>query len=266
VYIRYLIIFSGLMALINAKDAAAASFEELVEHSQFVFKGTVTKVNAATLPQIRPTASTIIVNVDEVLHPPPANLGEYKGKEVTVLLNRPVTVKTGEQFVFFTTSWMFGASIAVREVGRIEPEPDIAMTRNRLAEAQATVADNKLQNRLADAELVVTGRVSAVRPAPDHIRRGSVAEHNPEWAQAVIEIESVLKGQINERSLIILFPTSRDVMWQRAPKFREGEEGTWVLRKERMRGLPPTEEYFTALNPRDFHSKDQLDRVKRLVR
>src|SRR5215467_9839964 len=55
------------MALINAKDAAAASFEESVEHSRFDFKGTVTKVNAATLPQIRPTASTIIVKVDELV-------------------------------------------------------------------------------------------------------------------------------------------------------------------------------------------------------
>ncbi len=265
-YIRYLLIFLGLMAMINAKDAAAASVEESVQHSHFDFKGTVTKVNAATLPQIRPTARTIIVKVDEVVHAPPAILGDYKGKEITVQLNQPGGVRTGQQFVFFTTSWMFGSSIAVREIHREQPEPDVASTRRRVAEARRTVADNKLQNRLTDAELVVAGRVSAVRPAPENIRRGSVAEHDAEWEEAVIQIESVLKGQINEQSIVILFPSSRDVMWKSAPKFREGEEGTWVLRRERMRGLPPTEEYFTALNPRDFHSKDQLDRIKRLVR
>src|SRR5262245_19123925 len=118
-YIRYLIIFSGLIALINANDAAAASYEESMEQSQFVFKGTVTKVNAATLPQIRPTASTIIVKVDEVVHAPPPILGDYKGKEVTVQLNRPGAVRTGEQFVFFTTNWMFGSTIALREVDQI---------------------------------------------------------------------------------------------------------------------------------------------------
>jgi len=265
VYMRYLIIFSGLMALINAKDAAAASVEESVQHSHFDFKGTVTKVNAATLPQIRPTASTIIVKVDEVVHAPPI-LGDYTGKEVTVRLNQPGGVRTGQQFVFFTTSWMFGSSIAVREIHRTQAEPDMSSVRRRVAEARRTVADNKLQNRLTHAELVVVGRVSVVRAAPENIRRDSVAEHDAGWEEAVIQIESVLKGQINEQSIVILFPSSGDVMWKSAPKFREGEEGTWVLRRERMRGLPPTEEYFTALNPRDFHSKDQLDRIKRLVR
>jgi hypothetical protein len=154
----------------------------------------------------------------------------------------------------------------VREVGRTESESDVSTTRRRVAEAHAKVADNKLQNRLTDAELVVAGRVSAVRPAPENIRQGSVSEHDPEWWEAVIQIESVLKGQINEPNLVVLFPSSRDVMWESAPKFREGEEGTWLLRRERMRGLPTTHEYFTALNPRDFHSTDQIDRIKRLVR
>jgi hypothetical protein len=266
VYIRYLIIFSGLMALINAKDAAGASYEELMGQSQFVFKGTVIKVNAATLPQIRPTASTIIVSIDEVLHLPPANLGDYKGKEVTVLLNRPGTAKTGEQFVFFTTSWMFGASIAVREVGRTEPVPDISMTRSRIAEAAATAAHSKLQNRVTSAEVVVAGRVVDVRPAPEQVRRGPLTEHDPHWWEAVIQIESVLKGQINERRLVILFPSSGDVMWQNAPKFREGQEGIWALRKEKMRTMPQTQEYFTALDRLDFHSNDQLDRIKQLIR
>jgi len=266
VYVRYLLILLGLIVLMHTRDAAGASFEELVEQSQFIFKGTVTKLNAVTLPQIRATASTIVVKVDDVVYAPSATLENYGGKEVTVLLDRPGTVRAGEQFVFFTRSWMLGSGIAVREVGRTQPESDLSITRRRVAEAHATVADDKLQNRLRDAELVIVGRVSAVRPAPENVHRGSASEHDPNWSEAVIQIESVVKGQINEPSLVVLFPSSRDVMWESAPKFREGEEGTWVLRREKMRGLPPTHEYFTALNPRDFHSKDQLDRVKRLAK
>jgi hypothetical protein len=266
VYIRRFAICLGLLVLMDARDAAGASFEELVEQSQFVFKGTVRKVNAATLPQILPTPNTVIVKVDEVLHAPPTSLGDYKGKEVTVQLNRARTVRAGEQFVFFTTSWMFGSSIAVREVGRMRPEPDVAMTRDRLTEAQAKAADNKLQNRLADAGLVVAGRGSAVRLAPEDVRQRSVSEHDPDWWEAVIEIDSVLKGEVSERSVVVLFPSSRDVMWEGAPKFREGEEGIWILRRERIRGLPATSEYFTALRARDFHSKEQLDRIRQLVR
>jgi hypothetical protein len=266
VHMRYLVLFLSLIPVIDAKSAAGASFEELAAQSQFVFKGTVTKVNAATLPQIRPTASTIIVKVDEVLHAPPAILGEYNGKDLTVQLNRPGTVKTGEQFVFFTTSWMFGSSIAVREVGRTEAEPDISMTRSRVAGAQAKVADNKLQNRVTSAELVVAGRVSDLQPAPEHLRRSPLTEHDPYWRQAVIQIEALVKGQINQRRVAILFPSSSDVMWKNAPKFREGDEGIWLLRREKMATMPATQEHLTALGPLDFHSIDQLDRIKQLVK
>jgi hypothetical protein len=76
VYIRRFAICLGLLVLMDARDAAGASFEELVEQSQFVFKGTVRRVNAATFPQIRPTPNTVIVKVDEVLHAPPASLGD----------------------------------------------------------------------------------------------------------------------------------------------------------------------------------------------
>jgi hypothetical protein len=102
--IRYLMSVLTLVVLMDAKDAA--SFEEWVARSQFVFKGTVTQVNAATLPEIRATASTIIVKVDEVLVAP-AILGDYTGKDVTVQLNQPGAVETGKQFVFFTTSWIY---------------------------------------------------------------------------------------------------------------------------------------------------------------
>jgi hypothetical protein len=264
VYIRCLATLLGLLIFADAKDATGTTFEELMGQSQLVFKGTVTKVNAATLPQIRPTASTIVVKVDEVVHAPPHTLEDYTGKQVTVQLSQPGGVKVGEQFVFFTTSWMFGSSIAVREVGRTEP--DITVTRGRAAEAVATAAHNKLQDRMSSGELVVVGRVSNVRPAPEDVRRGRHSEHDPHWWEAAIEIESVLKGQINERRVIILFPSSGDVMWKNAPKFHEGEQGIWFLRREKLGAIPATQAHLTALNPLDFHPIDQLDRIKQLVR
>lgn len=254
------------MAVIQPRLAAGENFEESASQSHFIFKGTVTKINAATLPQVRPTARTIIVKVEEVVHAPPPILGDYKGKEVTIQLNRPGAVRTGQQFVFFTTSWMFGSSIALREIDRRQSHADISVTRSRVSEVHAKFAEDRLQNRLNDAELVVSGRVSAVRPAPDDIRRQSISEYDPHWWEAVIQIETVLKGQINERSLVVLFPSSRDVMWERAPKFREGQEGTWVLRREIVRGTEPPQEYFTAVHPLDFHPNDQIERIKRLVR
>jgi hypothetical protein len=159
---------------------------------------------------------------------------------------------------------MLGSSIAVREVGRMEP--DITMTGSRAAEAMATAAQKKLQDRVMSGELVVAGRVSDVRPAPEDVRRGPHTEHDPHWWEAVIQIESVLKGQINEQRVVILFPSSGDVMWKNAPKFHEGEKGIWVLRREKMEAMPATQAHLTALNPLDFHPTDQLDRIQQLVR
>jgi len=266
VYIRYVIPILGLMCIIYPRGAAAESFEESATPWQFVFKGRVIKIHAATLPQIRPTARTIIVKVDEVVQEPPSILGDYKGKEVTVQLSRPGAVRAGEQFVFFTTSWMYGNGIALRELDRRQPDAHISITRGQVAETQAKHTENRLQNRLNDAELVVSGRVSTVKPAPDDIRRHFISEHDPHWWEAVIEIDSVLKGQINERSVVVLFPSSRDVMWERAPKFREGQEGTWILRKEAIQGTTPPQEYFTAVHALDFHSPEHIERIKRLIR
>lgn len=151
-YIRHLMVFLSVAAVIGARDAAGETFEDLLQQSQFAFQGTVTKVNAATLPQIRPTARTIVVKVDDVLHAPPSILGDYKGKEITVQLDQPDALRAGEQFVFFTTSWMYGSSIAVREVGRMKP--DITMTRGRVAAALATAARNMLQNKSRAASLL----------------------------------------------------------------------------------------------------------------
>ena len=249
-YIRHLMVFLSLAAVLGCRHALAASLEDLAQRSQFVFQGTVTKLNAATLPQIRPTASTIIVKVDDVLHAPPAFLGDYSGKEITVQVSQP-GIRRGEQFVFFTTSWMFGSNIAVREVGRMEP--DITISRGRVTAALATAARNTLQNRVTNGELVVAGRISDVRPAPEQVRADSHTEHDPLWQEAVIQIEFVLKGHINDRRVVILFPGSNDVMWQSAPRFREGEQGIWVLRIEKIEKMPATHEHLTALNPLDFH-------------
>lgn len=65
------------------------------------------------------------------------------------------------------------------------------------------------------------------------------------------------------------FPSSMDVMWHRAPKFRPGQKGVFVLHsqeKEAPRaaaelalaaGAAAPAEAYTALNPNDFQPIDQ---------
>jgi hypothetical protein len=245
---------------LGAEDAFGQA-DSLVERSQFVFKGTVLRVGAATIPEIRPDARIIVVKVEEVLKAPPVK-ANYTGREITVRLADSAALQPGGQFVFFTTSWMFGGGIAVREIGR---QPDSASLRKEIAEAVAKAPDTFVQRRLVGADLVVTGRVSAARMAPAKVRGGPPGEHDPDWWEAEIQVQTVEKGQYAQSTIVILFPNSRDIFWERSPKFRDGQEGIWILRRESAPARP-TFGYHMALEPQDFQPKDQLARVQRLVK
>jgi len=248
------------LVLIGA-SAAFGQIDSLVEQAQFVFKGTVLRINAATISEIQPDSRTLVVKVDEVLKNPPVRTN-YTGREITVRLGDSTKLQPGSQFVFFTTSWMFGDSIAVREIGR---QPDSAALRKQIAEELAKAPDVFVQRRLVGANLVLAGRVSAARAAPDKVRGGPPGEHDPDWWEAEIQVQSVQKGTHTDRTLVILFPNSTDIFWERSPKFRKDQEGIWILRMERAAGRP-TSGYYMALQPEDFQPLDQLARIQRLVK
>jgi hypothetical protein len=56
--------------------------DRLVQQSTFIFRGTVKKAKATTMPPLRPSDSTAIVTVNEVLHAPKA-IGNYGGARIT---------------------------------------------------------------------------------------------------------------------------------------------------------------------------------------
>lgn len=242
---------------------AQAKLQSLMQESQFIFSGTVKKLRAATLPDVEPTDRTVIVTVDEVFLASPA-LGDHKGKDVTVQLQKPGEVTQGQRLVFFTTGWIYGVGLAVREVGHLEPGAEPTALRQQLAQAIGQREDQSLQSRIARASLVVVGKVLSAEPfgAPGQPR--SISEHDPMWWRAVVEIESVAKGEFSGRSIVVLFPKSTDVVWQKTPKFNRGQEGIWVLQRQKIEALRT--EGFTALNPLDYLGKDQLDRVIRLIK
>jgi hypothetical protein len=212
---------------------------------------------------IRPTDSTVVVRVEEVFQAP-ASLDNFTGKEITVLLTKPHSVKVGQQLAFFTNGWLYGDGLAVVEVGRVEDPPDSKTFRRQVADAVQKAADQDLQKRIARAELVIVGVVSSTLIAPEQIRRDGVTEHDPEWVEAVIQVQSVEKGRLAQSTVSVFYPSSRDVMWYHVPKFRKGQEGIWILHRNEIPGFKIPG--LTALDPLDFHSRDQLDRVRRLIK
>ena len=81
--------------------------EELAQQARFVFKGTVQKLKAATMRDVKVDARTAIVRVDEIIHASEA-LSNYAGKNITVQLGGRKKVSKGQQAVFYTNAWLFG--------------------------------------------------------------------------------------------------------------------------------------------------------------
>lgn len=122
--------------------------DELAAKARFVFRGTVEQLNAATLPEVRDTSNTAVVQVDETIHAPKA-LSHYTGRNITVQLADPAGLKVGDSAVFFTDAWLFGnAGVAVRSLGHHPPGPLTAALRVPGSDPVANLEDRDTRSAL----------------------------------------------------------------------------------------------------------------------
>jgi hypothetical protein len=255
--------------------------EQLANQAQFVFQGTVTQVKGSTVAQIPASDRTAVVRVDRVIHAPPA-VSNLAGDEVTVQLPPGEPVTEGQTLVFFTVGWVFGDRVAVKSLGQEEVNPATLQVLAGLpGDPVHSLQARQAVRQAAQADLVVAGRVSAVRlPAAEARARATagagrtaerISEHAPLWQEAVIDVDEVLKGG-RAKKVVVRFPASTDVRWHKAPKFQTGQEGVFLLHKEQLaREVPRTAaaelapEEYTALHPADFQPLDELPRIKLAV-
>lgn len=240
------------------QPSQAEGMENLIRHATFVFVGTVTRTNATTMAEVPASDSTAVVRVDEIIEAPGAP-PDLVGQEITMQLATPGSVKEGQKATFFTKGWLMGESIAVIEVGR-STGLESSQAREQVQGTRDKVATEALQEEINSAEAVVAGTVSAVHAsAVPHI--GS--EHDPDWYGAEIAIDSVEKGHLAGHTVTVLFPNSDDVMWASAPKFKQGQQGIWLLHRNQTK-LPGVKDQYTALEPLDFQDRGQLERIRAL--
>jgi hypothetical protein len=252
----------------------------------FVFTGTVKKLNSATMKQVSADGRTAVVRVDEVVEAN-AELARLAGQDVTVQLSGRAKIPVGGRFVFHTVPLMFGESVSVQSVQQ-EPLAAAGAARAAGGDPVARKASHDLQDRFADADVVVSGRVKAVTLPPEETDRSAgvatravksvapgrpVSEHDPKWRDAIVEVDSIHKGQHAKKAITVRFPESTDVRWYTAPKFRPGQQGVFMLRKStltpapkgkraaaRARGsaaAPGSGPVYTALHPADFQPYSQ---------
>lgn len=262
----------------------ARSREDLAKQSRFAFRGTVQRLRATTIPGLGATDRTVVVRVDEVIHAPEA-LGDWTGKEITVQLGSRERVREGEETIFYTNGWLYGESIAVISIGhRPVGRARRALTAQAGDPVQA-LADRDLQARVASADLIVTGTVTAVRLptgvaqlTADAAPAGPLSEHDPHWQEAVIQVSSTVKGDDPGQTTVVTFPSSTDVAWYRAPKFHPGDEGVFILHRGEVEQPAPARDTVlgavaetttstaqTVVHPQDFQPPDKLDDIRALV-
>jgi hypothetical protein len=206
--------------------------------ANIVFVGTVTRVGAASFDGVASTPRTLVVRVEDVLDKPAALL-LAAGDSVTV---EPLdtTLQRGARATFYTAGWVFGRGVAVREVAHeiMPAQQTLAARRDSFKQLQRQVTDSTLAERVHQADMIVVGRVESIRaptlmPAP-HRR---ITEHDADWQEAVITVDSMLKGPASA-SVVVRFPASRDIAWHRLPKFTVGQAGTFLLRRDTLTGSP----------------------------
>jgi hypothetical protein len=275
---------------------------EWTKSSALIFAGTVKAVNKTNLSSLPAAENTIVVSVDKVESVnarSDSSLGVWSGKQITVISPTKTggpRLKAGEHAIFFTNPRIYGENMAVVAVGII---PDKAMTAglpqvmSQVAIAAEDKIDTRLKNAIDTADAVVTGKVVDVRPleeskthalalGPEEGEEGRpISEHDPKWQEAIINVESVEKGDTSQEQAIVVFPGSDDVAWVDKPKFQKGEAGTWILHKNQLEEKEATTllapetiaekqvQSYTTLKKEDFHPLDadgkNQARIRRMI-
>jgi hypothetical protein len=215
------------------------------------------------MPGVPVSASTVVVKVDEVISAP-ASIGDLTGRDVTVALRQPGSVREGQQSVFFTNGWIYGTGLAVREVDRLDGRQATADLREQVAEAERRNEEADLAQQLAKADLVVAGRIVRIAKVSREELPLPATEHDPDLHRAFVQVETVLKGEPPpQQQVSFLFANSRDVQWDRSPKPKEGQAGVWILLRNEKRGMPVKD--LTAFDPRDVQPPERAETVRRLL-
>jgi hypothetical protein len=244
---------------------------ELAGQSAFVFVGKVVKAKAATMADLV-APNTAIVQVEHVLNAPDmfATIG---GQQVTIRMHTKTALKRGERRTFFANGWVFGASLAVDVIGTVD-ETDPDAMKPMLRSAKHDTEDDVLRARVQSAVMGVVGTVTSV--ARSNLDPGPISEHNPDWHEATIRVDEVIKGQAGVKQATVLFPNSDDARWHTVGKYTAGQQGIFMLQRghqqdtagiapKLLAAVPAAPEVLTTLHPDDYQPLSELERVRALA-
>jgi len=243
----------------------------LAAEAAFVFVGKVIKPRAATMESLA-GENTAVVEIERVISAP-AMFASLAGHRITARFEKASSIKVGSTRIFFANGWVFGQSIAVDVVETLAEMPT-ARAVMQVRDGHEAMNERVLKERLDSATLGVAGRVAKIAKCDKGTTH--ISEHDPNWREATIEVDEVVKGNKEVKQVTVLFPSSDDVRWHRVAKYAPGQQGVWLLQPGRqqdakgippkqMAAVPPEPDVLTALHPYDYLPLDELVRVKALA-
>jgi hypothetical protein len=288
-----ILLFLPSLATVLRADVTDQELKQWLEDSTLTFKGTIVSLGS-NVDSVNSSDEPMIVKVENVERGNDAisrNFGSLVGEQMTVvvdpLFKSGPERKPGVSAVFFVNPLLYEKHIAVTAVA-IANNQTVKNLPKRLSAAVEQDKRKPLNDALKTADLVVSGAVQEVKTLPDEKLaklqslangRDLYSEHSPRWMEAIIRVQSVLKGNPAEKIVMVVFPSTDDRMWAESPKFKAGQRGTWLLHtrdqlaEDRAKILLTAEQFhgqqvnaYTALDPEDFHQRDPAGKNEKQIR
>jgi hypothetical protein len=265
------------MTIEPAPSQKKTSSAEVMKRASLIFIGTVAKMEAVSFSGVRASRNTAVVNVDRIIEKPKA-VSLAEGKQITVELKDPSPFHEGIRATFYAEGWVLGEGVAVKETGHeliatIAAAQPQGAEEKRVQKARQDKKDADVRARIANADMVAVGRVTSVRPlATAAPARKPITEHDPDWQEATIKVDSGLKGIQSGKEVIVRFPASEDVAHYGAPKFTLNQEGVFFLKKDKVTGRPKAllggaqVDAYVVQDQRDVLPKEESARVRTLMK
>ncbi len=264
---------SLLATAVLVASSQIAPAQEAAPKFDLAIVGTVMQTGASSFAAVPASANNLVVRVEKVLDKPKAAMLKA-GDSMTMVVRDPSHFAKGTRAVFYATAWIYGQGIAAREVTHdlVPAGAAEAASENRLQQLRSQQRDQDLRARVTAADIVVVGKVSQVHPwsKPEGGIRG-VSEHNPDWQEAVIQVQSAIKGAQGQNQVVVRFPKSMDIAWYLAPRFQQGQSGTFLLKKDVVSGAPKAMlagaavQAYTALTSVDVLSAEDAEHVRAIA-
>jgi hypothetical protein len=245
--------------------------DDLLRRAGFVFVGVLRATHASAMPEVQASASTAIVDIEEVLVAPPAF--QSRRGAVTLSVKDVPALEAGARRAFYCTTWKLGSGLALHCLGHRVPEPSTRRLAGKpLAEASVNQQGADMRTRVESANLVVAGEVLSIEPGPP--QEGPISEHDPHWLYAKLRVNSAVRGRKPSKPVTLAFPGSEDVVWKDAPRPVVAQQGVWLLHRaggaadaaKAARGLEALPSgVYTALHPLDVLPTEKLPLVRDLL-